>query len=54
MQVYLWGANTHYQIRSSHKKRIKIPHKVSLPISIHTVCFSKSSMMVLSTHGDLY
>lgn len=54
MEVYLWGLNTQHQIRNNNKKRIKIPQKISIPISINTVCFSKSIMMVLSNAGDVY
>ena len=54
MQVYLWGLNTNHQIRNNGKKRIKIPQKLSIPISINSVCFSKTMMLILSSYGDVY
>ena len=54
MQVYLWGLNTNHQIRPNGKKRIKIPQKMAMPITVSSVCFSKSLMMILSPNGDVF
>lgn len=50
MQVYIWGRNN----KNNGKKRIKIPQKVTFPVPINSVCFSKLKMLILSSYGDVY